>query len=61
MGDQSIKNGSYELSITDVTQNLPPRLQMPKKRILVKLIDLDLEEANAQLMNQAGAKPGKKR
>jgi hypothetical protein len=44
-GSKTIKSGSYELVCSDVTENLPPRMQMKQVRFLLKLVDLDEEAA----------------
>lgn len=44
-GSRTVKPGSYELRITDVTRDLPPRMQMKQVRVLLKLVDLDEEAA----------------
>ena len=41
LGAQTVKSGAYELTITDVTRGLPARLQAPRRRILLKLVDLE--------------------
>ena len=39
--DQDFRAGSYLIVCKDVTPGLPPRMQMPHTKILMKLVDLD--------------------
>ena len=45
LGLKTIKSGTYELRITDVTKGLPPRLKTKSVKILIKFVDLDEEAA----------------
>ena len=45
LGSKTIKSGTYELRITDVTKGLPPRLKTKSVKVLIKFVDLDEEAA----------------
>jgi hypothetical protein len=45
LGIKTIKSGTYELRITDVTKGLPSRLKTKSVKVLIKFVDLDEEAA----------------
>lgn len=45
LGERTIKPGSYELRITEVTKGLPSRMKTKNTKILIKFVDLDEEAA----------------
>ena len=45
LGDRTIKSGTYEIVISDVTPGLPPRMRIKSERVLIKFVDLDEEAA----------------
>ena len=47
MGYRTIKAGTYELRITDVTAGLKPSMKAKNQKILIKFADLDEEAAIA--------------
>jgi hypothetical protein len=58
LGERTIKSGTYELIISDVTKNLPPRMKIKTTRICLKLVDLD-EEASLAVQQQQQEKEKK--
>lgn len=63
LGIKTIKSGSYEIKVKDVTKGLPPRMLMRDTKILLKLIDLDEEAALIAAANASAvaAKGGAKK
>ena len=47
LGQRTIKAGTYELRITDVTAGLRPTMKAKNQKILIKFADLDEEAAMA--------------
>lgn len=47
LGERTLKAGTYEMRISDVTKNLPPRMKIKTTKICLKLVDLDEEAQNA--------------
>ena len=47
LGERTVKVGTYELRISEVTIGLPPRMLSKNSRILIKFADLDEEAAAA--------------
>jgi len=45
LGDRTVKSGTYEIRITDVTKGLPSRMKTKNVKILIKFVDLDEEAA----------------
>jgi len=41
----TVKSGTYELRIQEVTKGLPLRMRVKNARVLLKLVDLDEEAA----------------
>lgn len=53
LGERTVKSGTYELRISDVTKNMPARMKTTNVKILVKFVDLDEEAAMAAAAAQA--------
>ena len=47
LNERTIKSGTYELRISDATKNMPARMKTKNVKILIKIVDLDEEAANA--------------
>jgi hypothetical protein len=47
LGERTVKVGTYELRISEVTKGLPRRMLSKNYRILIKFADLDEEAAAA--------------
>lgn len=45
LGVKTVKSGTYELRITDVTKGLPSRMRTKNAKVLIKFLDLDEEAA----------------
>ena len=60
LGERTVKVGTYELRISEVTKGLPRRMLSKNYRILIKFADLDEEAAAAAalLAAQAASKGG---
>lgn len=63
LGEASLKPGTYEMYVKDITEGLPPRMRMATTKMLIKLADLDEEAAiaAAAAAAAAAAKGGKKK
>lgn len=42
--DKKFTAGSYTITVRDVTKGLPPRMLMKNMKILLKIVDLTVEE-----------------
>jgi len=45
LGARTIKSGTYELRISDMTKGMPPRMKVRNSKVLIKFADLDEEAA----------------
>ena len=45
LGEKTVKSGTYELRISDVTKGLPSRMKTNSAKVLIKFVDLDEEAA----------------
>jgi len=45
LGARTIKAGTYELRISDMTKGMPPRMKVRNSKVLIKFADLDEEAA----------------
>ena len=64
LGERTVKSGTYELRISDVTKGLPSRMRTKNAKVLIKFVDLDEEAAAAAAAlaaQQASKGPGGKK
>lgn len=53
LGERTVKSGTYELRISEVTKNMPASMKTKNVKILIKFVDLDEEAAIVAAAAQA--------